>query len=324
MAMIGIGLPRSRSVAWRRWSTGPLCLLLLALAGCAQGSGCALVKVAEVPLEPRSRVLTIPVTVNGHAIIMTLDTGGQKSMLSEAAVSRLGIVRDARFISPLIGIAGGSAHADASIDSMSIGGESISVNRMSVNTFGGNGTIDGLLGLDILRDYDLDIDAPKHKLTLYRVRWCEQADPPWDEPATRIPETSTLMNWLKIPFEIDGTEGTAMVDTGNTTTMITPRMVRRLGLTEAAMANDRVLKIHVLASEDAQAHVHRFQTIRIGPMTVQNARILVLSKEPPALGDSRNFGDGFIGLDFLASRRTWFSIRTGNLYFATNAAAPGH
>jgi hypothetical protein len=90
------------------------------------------------------------------------------------------------------------------------------------------------------------------------------------------------------------------------------------------MANDRILKIHVLAGEDAQAHLHRFQTIRIGPMTVHNASILVLSKEPPALGDSRNFGDGFIGLDFLASRRTWFSIRTGHLYFATDAAAPGH
>jgi predicted aspartyl protease len=324
MTMVGVGQPRSRSVTWHRRSPALLCLLLLALVGCAQSSGCDLVKVAEVPLEPRSRLLTIPATINGHAIIMVLDTGGQKSMLFEAAVTRLGIVRDARFNTPLIGIAGGSAHSDASIDSMSIGGEPISVNRLSVNTFGSGTTIDGLLGLDILRDYDLDIDPPKHTLTLYRVRRCEQADPPWDEPATRIDETSTLMNWLKMPFEIDGIEGTVVVDTGNTTTMITPRMMRRLGLTEEAMANDRVLKIHVPAAEDAQARVHRFQTIRIGPMTVQNASILVLPKEPPALGDARSFGDGFIGLDFLASRRTWFSIRTGRLYFATNAAASGH
>jgi hypothetical protein len=109
--MDGANLPRSRSFTRRRRATQLLCLLLLALAGCVQGSGCALVKVAEVPLELRSRVLTIPVTVNGHAITMVLDTGGQKSMLSEAAVTRLGIVRDARFITPLIGIAGGSAHS---------------------------------------------------------------------------------------------------------------------------------------------------------------------------------------------------------------------
>ena len=324
MVMARARVPRCRSVSrWRR-SSALLCLVLLALDGCGQDSGCNLVKVAQVPLEARGRLLTIPVTVNGHATIMTLDTGGQKSMIFEAAVTRLGLVRDARFNTPLIGIAGGSAHSDASIDSMSIGDEPISVNRLSVNTFGSSPTIDGLLGLDILRDYDLDIDPPKHTLTLYRVRRCEQADPPWDEPATRIAATSTLTNWLKIPFEIDGIEGTAVVDTGNTTTMITPRMMRRLGLTEAAMANDRALKIHVPAAEDAQVRVHRFQTMRIGPVTAQNASILVLPKEPPALGDSRNFGDGSIGLDFLASRRTWFSIRTGRLYFATNPTAPGH
>jgi len=37
---------------------------------------------------------TVPVTLNGHAIGMLLDTGAQKSMLGEAAVRRLNLVRD--------------------------------------------------------------------------------------------------------------------------------------------------------------------------------------------------------------------------------------
>ena len=69
-----------------KYNFAALCLLVLALAGCGQSSGCDLVKVAQLPIEFRSRLFIVPVTVNGHAISMLLDTGGEKSLLGEAAV----------------------------------------------------------------------------------------------------------------------------------------------------------------------------------------------------------------------------------------------
>ena len=157
-------------------------LLLQVLCGCQQGSGCDLVQVAQLPLEPRGRLFAISVTLNDNAIHMLLDTGSQKSVLSEAAVARLGIVRDARFYSAMVGISGGSARPDANITGLSIGGAKVSLDRMPVTTLGGNTVVDGVLGLDVLREYDLDIDGPKRLLTLYRVRTCDRADPPWSEP----------------------------------------------------------------------------------------------------------------------------------------------
>ncbi|HXA25502.1 MAG TPA: retroviral-like aspartic protease family protein [Acetobacteraceae bacterium] len=307
-----------------KYNFAALCLLVLALAGCGQSSGCDLVKVAQLPIEFRSRLFIVPVTVNGHAISMLLDTGGEKSLLGEAAVQRLGVTRDGRTYTVLAGLAGGSIRTDANIDSMQLGGVPVSVDRMSVDSLVGYPGIDGILGLDILRDFDLDIDAPNHALTLYRVRRCERADPPWNEPATPI-AVSTLRGWMDMPFEINGIAETAVVDTGATNTTITPRMVRRLGLSEQDLANDRIVKLHVVSGDDTQARVHRFQTIQIGPITMHNADIIVLAKDPPSLGGGRQFREAVIGQDFLGNRRVWLSFKTDRLYISrkSNDAAAG-
>lgn len=299
-------------VAWGRVG---IAVALLALAGCTAGSGCDLVQVAQVPLELKGRLPTVPVTVNGHKLSFLLDTGSTKSLLNEATVRRLKIVRDARFYTPLIGVAGGSSQDDASVDSLAIGDAPIDQSRMSVSTMG-NLPIDGILGLDIIRDFDLDIDVPKRALTLYRVRRCQQADPPWQEPAVRIPDASTMSGWLRVPFAVDDIEGSAAFDTGASQTMILPQMMRRLGLTEQALASDRSIRTTVIASGTSDVRLHRFRSLRVGPVTVPDAFILVITKEPPAFGYAGSFGDGAIGMEFVLTRRVWFSFRTARLYVA--------
>jgi predicted aspartyl protease len=301
-----------------------LCLLLLALAGCQQGAQCDLVKLSEVPLELRDRLFTVPATVNGHAINLELDTGGTRSFLLETTVQRLGIARDARRSTAVSGVGGGVPRPVARLESMSIGGTPISVSGISVSTLGGNPAFDGVLGLDFLQHFDLDIDGPHRTLTLYAVRQCEAADPPWNEPFARITGAAAQMGWLTIPLEIDGIQGSAPVDTGASFTMIMPRMMRRLGLTEQTLANDRTVKLHVVATDDVEGRVHRFQTIRIGPMIAHNAAILVFARELPSSGNARNL-DGVIGQDFLANRRVWFSFATGRIYVTrkvTDVAGP--
>ena len=291
-------------------------LLLLVLAGCQQGSGCDLVKVTQVPLEPRGGVFAVPVSVNGQPSGMLLDTGAKLDLLSEPAARRLNVARDGRTATIVAGVTGGSMRADARLDSLSLGGVPLPVDRIPVNSLQG---FDGVLGLDSLKDFDLDIDAPNRALTLYRVRTCERADPPWSEPAIQIAGVSTRTGWLAIPFQLDGVAGSAVIDTGASFTRITPGMARRLGLTEQGLANDRTLKLHVIAGEDTQAHVHRFQTMQIGPITLHDAPVVVLTKEPPALSGGRSFSEAVIGQDVLSRRRIWFSFSTDRLYIAHTA-----
>jgi hypothetical protein len=118
-----------------------------------------------------------------------------------------------------------------------------------------------------------------------------------------------------------------VVDTGASFTTIMPSMLRRLGMTEQDLANDRLVKMHVIAGADAEMRVHHFDTIRIGPVTAHNAAVLVQMQDPPSLGGGRRFEDGVIGQDLLRGRRVWFSLRTGRLYLShrdTDAATSGH
>jgi hypothetical protein len=266
-------------------------------------------------------VFAVPVTIDGHEISMLLDTGGARSMLVETTVQRLKIPQDGRTVTVMVGLGGGSPRPDANVGSVWLGGEPLSIERLPVSTFGGAVGVDGVLGLDLLRNYDLDIDGPGRLLTLYRVRRCDGAEPPWVASAVRIEHVDTLGAWMEVPFEIDGVSGTAAVDTGASFTTITPGMTRRLGLTEQAMSDDRVVRLHVPAGEDTQGRLHRFGTVRIGPVTVHDASILVLTREPPALGGGRRFEDVVIGQDLLRDRRIWFSLRTGRLYLSRDVSS---
>jgi predicted aspartyl protease len=293
-------------------------LLLLVLASGAADAACDLVQIAQTPLELKNHIFVVPVTLNGHAIGMLLDTGAQKSLLGEAAVRRLNLARDPQSITSLMGLSGTSAHPDVRIDSMSIGAVALSIDRLAVNSFGGHQPFDGILALDILRDYDLDIDGPKRVLTLYRIRRCAPAPLPWDEPAAPIAGFSTRTGWPKVPFKLNGVEGTGFLDTGASNTMITPQMAQRLGLTDQDLENGPMIKLHVIAGDDTPSHVHWFDSLQIGPAVSRHPYAYVLAKEPRPLGRDRNFGDGVIGLDFLGSQHLWISVGTERLYLARN------
>jgi Aspartyl protease len=106
------------------------------------------------------------------------------------------------------------------------------------------------------------------------------------------------------------------MDTGASNTIITPPMAQRLGLTEQALASDRMIRIHVVAGDDTPSRVHWFSTIAIGPAVVQHPYAYVLSKQPPPFDGSETFGDGVIGLDVLGGQHLWISVGAGQLYLA--------
>ena len=56
---------------------------------------------------------------------------------------------------------------------------------------------------------------PAHRITFYRARReCPDAKPPWNEPYIEIPGVSTRRDRMLVPFELDGVDGMAVLDTG--------------------------------------------------------------------------------------------------------------
>jgi len=277
-------------------SSARVLIWVLLVAGCEQNATCDLEPVAQVSLERRGQVFAVPVAIDGQRTDLLLDTGAQKTVLAEAAMPRLKVQRSGQTSTVMIGMNGGSLRSDAEINSMSIGGLAVPMDRVAVNSIGGTTNV---LGLDVRRDYDLDVDGPERSLRLYRVQRCADAAPHWNAAAEPV-----------------AGDGIAVIDTGASFTLIRAPMMRRLGLTEQAIEGDRKIRLHVIAGDDEEARVHRFHSVQIGPITMHDAPILVVPRNPPALPGGRRQPDGAIGQDVLGKRRMWFSFNTGRLYLS--------
>jgi len=291
----------------------PLCrmiglLLLILLARCEAPPeiNCDLTKVAEIPMEVQDNLLVVRVGINDHWVDLVLDTGAERTTISDAAAERLGLRRDLRFITHAMGIGGGTTSADVNIDRLVMGGVHFTPTpRLAVGTFKLQTVrglkADGLLGADILSAYEMDIDTSAGKLTLYHSRVCPNAHPPWNEPWVELAGVRVLKDRLLVPFELDNVPGMAILDTGAMRNDLGVNMARRLGLNDQNMAGDQMVQQHGTGPNLAASRLHQFKLLRIGPIARLSPTMAVL---PSDFG----VGDALIGEEFLLGRRIWLSV----------------
>ena len=308
---------------WARWWDGaaarcdivtwirglPLLLLLLASACAIDPISCDFVAVAKLPFDIQKNLLVAPAGIDGKWVTLLIDTGAERSVLSDTAADRLGLERDKKYVTRSIGMGGSFSAHDAIIPGLVLGGVRFPIDRISVGQlrFGPDLTADGLLGSDVLLAFDLDIDVAGRLLTLYRPRLCPDQRPPWREEATRIAGVARQKDRLLIPLELDGVQGMGILDTGAQATTIGARMAVRLGLGPDTMANDIVVRHHGAGPGSQEARLHRFALLRIGP---EERTAPALSVLPVDVG----VGDALVGEDFLHGRRLGLSFATRQVF----------
>ena len=274
--------------------------------------------IARLPIEIHNRLLIVPVSVNGQDVRLIVDSGAERTTLSEAAAGRLKLPRDMSRISTSVGIGGSNVNADAVVSDFKLGSVRLDpVERVAVGTFGfPPGFADGLLGADVLLAFGLDIDVPGRILAIYSVHRCTSTRPDWSEPFEAIAGVTAQKDRLLIPFQLDGTAGQAILDTGASSTTIGARMANRLGLTEEKMSLDRKLVQSGVGAGTVTAHYHWFRELRVGPSVTKG---LMLSVLPIDLG----MVDALIGEDFLEGRRVWLSFPTRQVFVSKLAHEMG-
>jgi hypothetical protein len=302
------GLPMTLG---RQWI---VCLLLLLVSACASNPvNCDLAVVAKMPLEVHNRLLVVPAGINGKWVTLLVDTGAERTILSEEAATRLGLARDAKTITRSTGMGGAFESHDAIIPGLVLGGIRFPLDRITVGQFrfGPGLAADGVLGSDVLLAFDLDIDVPGGAVTLYRPRRCPDVQPPWHEPSERVAGVTAMRDRLLIPLNLDGVNGMGILDTGAQATTIGLRMATRLGLTQEAMAGDPIVQHHGAGLGSQEARLHRFSLLRIGPAIAVQP---VLSVFPVDVG----VGDALVGEDFIDGRRIWMSFANREVFIATS------
>jgi predicted aspartyl protease len=294
---------------------GLLLLMLLTRCEAVQG-GCKLTMIAEMPLQVQDRLLVVPAGINGKWTQLVVDSGAERTTISDATATRLSLPHDARFTNRAMGIGGATTTTDVTLDRLVLGGVHFPIDRLAVGTFklqNDRGlSADGLLGADILLAFDLDIDVPNNRLTFYRTRTCANAQPPWQEPWIEIAGVQARRDRLLLPFELDNATGLAILDTGAQGNVLGVDMARRMGLNEQTMVGDRPVRQTGTGPGVALSRLHRFKRLRIGPVVEESPMITVLQSD-------FGVGDALIGEEFLAGRRVWLSFHNRQVFVSRRA-----
>jgi predicted aspartyl protease len=110
--------------------------------------------------------INVPASVDGIGLVLMVDTGADRTVLSPAALARIGLESTSGREVRVHGVAGSSATAgEAVIERLDLGGIRVGPLSVLVLDVGAPG-IDGLLGRDVLDQFTLTIDASQGRATL--------------------------------------------------------------------------------------------------------------------------------------------------------------
>lgn len=290
--------------------------LLVLVAGCAAeppstGPACELVALGQIPVVFRAQVPLVQAALNGRDAVAMLDTGSAITVLAPETAARIGVPGSGLRPLGLVG-AGGRVTAPP------VGLETITLGRFTIHGLLAVTAplplpgLDALFGFNLLDQVELDLDGPARRLTLYRHRSCAGMTPAgagWE----RLP-TETVAHHLRLPIEVNGVTFRATLDTGASTTILTPATATRAGIPPEALAAAPAQRTEALGPDTATLQAVRFTQLRVGTVVVDRP-VLRVGALPEATGEA------LLGGDFLATRRIWLALGRGEVWVAPAAPA---
>jgi clan AA aspartic protease (TIGR02281 family) len=280
----------------------------------ADAKGCSAAPAGSTTVATLNGTPLVTVFANGFPLMLLLDTGAQRTVLTPAVAERIGgQTPRVEFQRGLHGIAGTLPTREIELHSFAVGHAAIPWHRVTVAQIATppffSMALDGLLGADVISTFDIDLDLPRHRMVLYERGACAPTGPKWPGRYAEISAGRSLSDHLFFPVQLDGHRITAIIDTGAQKTTLSTTIARAMGMTEAALARDRSIKTKGAAGEELSSRVHRFERLDIGPIVVRDPEIVVTDLR---VRDA----DIILGMDFLSSRRLWLSYASFRVFLS--------
>ena len=238
-----------------------------------------------------------------------LDTGAERTVLTTATVNSLLLARSKLTISQLIGVGGAVSNADVFAD-LQLGTANFE-QRFAVADIPGIG---GLIGGDLLSNYDVEIDAPGHRVRLWRASACGANDLPWKGLRATLPVRVTWGDRLVTIVTLDGKPLSALLDSGSSISILQTEAARRIGA--KAISTDPAVLVHGIDGGAINVRVHQFKSMSLGPVQITNPRV--------GIGESQLASPEMIlGLDYLRGWKIWIAFRARKVFMQIANTAPG-
>jgi predicted aspartyl protease len=311
----------------------------IALAGfslfSAQAADCkpltGLVQVSLVPSDDKRQEF-IPVTIAGKEKLMLLDTGGTFAMLTKAAATDMGLEVD-QGNTEIIDVAGRRSSLYAAAP-FALG--RLKMDRMPFVVTDSAAMSDdprmvGVLGPDLFKNYDIDIDFGSNKLSIFSQDHCEGKVIYWPTTAIAvIPMRVYDSGHIIVPVQLDGRQVTAMLDTGAWNTTLTRRIAESdYGL---KMGSPDTPESGALQGRAASTtYSHTFSTLTFEGITVSNPHVEIipdlthdLLAAAPSMGShlrpteaKENDASMLLGMNILRHFHLFISYKENKLYVTT-------
>ena len=290
-------------------------ILLLSCAGAEAAppapfrDGCMLERQAALPFTIAHGHIDVAVTIDGHPFTFGIDTGGFYSTLSPRAVQALGLTQhDIRADLAVSDIGGGKTAKYVRVDSLIFGQvKSDNVQLMVADL----GREDGLIGPELLRNFDLELDFDTRQLNFFKHHRCDDQVVWWTDDYAAVPFTVTAQGHIRLPVRLNGVDLTAMLDTGAPGSVIgAPTMTRKLAMEAptsfgGAVSGGSGGKLGVAAG--------KFTGLQIGKFLWPDPPILVSAEEG---GWHKDDCDLLLGLRELSGLHLYIDYRGKALYIS--------
>ena len=287
------------------------CAAAFASPAAAATDACAPRLRAELNVDAHGSPL-VTLNINGGTARLLLDTGAERTMLTEDAARRLGLLADFDHTQLVRGIGGNVAAGEVTPELHGADGKLPGISFAVVPVHlppVGEQQVDGLLGADMLVRYDLDLDIGHHLILLYDPPVCAVPDLPWTRRYDAVDAQLSRHRHMAFPITLDGHRLTAFIDTGAQLSLIDADATSRLGVTDAALDLDDEVQMQGVSAQVVIAREHRFGRLGMADEILLSPTVAVT---PLRLDDA----DLLMGTDVLQRERIWLSYATRRIYVA--------
>lgn len=286
---------------------------LMALTGKAEAVPCHTVQAAVLPLRDDGGYLSVPAQINGHAVSMIVDTGSQGSLMTPQGVAALHLPQDPDRHTVMQGPNGTPRLvANVRIADLQLGHLSLGSGSMPIGSLPGSPMIHppilGLLGADVLDGYDLEFDVPHQRLMFWKVSSNSascQLQPTWKGLWNTVPARQ-VDGRLMVNFTLNGARGTALLDSGARSHIVSTDFAYRLGLTDELLALDPGGITAGVDLHERRYHWHRFKRFSMGGTVWVDPVLTVAPVHDQA--------DMLLGSDWFAKHDIWLSYATSQIF----------
>jgi clan AA aspartic protease (TIGR02281 family) len=291
----------------------PACLAVCGCQGGGASAGCQLVHVTDLDLVQQGYGFYTGIAINGRNVVLLFDTGGTENLLAESAARRIGMSVRTSGDAGVSGVGGSSETGEVHADNVRIGaahGEDLTFATVPDRVY--HGDADGILGMNFLYSFDMDLDFWGGRIGLYKAfGGCDTPHVVMTQPLYGVALAQSQHDYGVVDLgpavyvSVNGKKLRATIDTGAAHTTIFRDSARRAGLDTADLLARTTM--HGVGPRAVQAELRLSAPVAIGDLTVNNMPVFIANQRHPEDVDM------LLGYDFVTRVHVWISRSSGTV-----------